>query len=121
MEDRVNTVGYWRSWINDIVADPEMDTDRVIRHIQHHIANHMPNEDATQSRWEEWLSGTYNLMAILCASLGIEPTYEYGLSKLLEKHEENRNNTTPPPAIIPANFEFRKLSWIRSNESRNGG
>lgn len=87
----------WRAWIINIAADPEMDKDRVMRHIQDHVRKHMPNADAPQERWEEWLGGAYNLLAIMGTMVGIDPKHEVGIDLLFRKWQSNPTDHTPPP------------------------
>ena len=93
----MDSVDIWRSWIIQISKDPEMDLDRLLRHIQLHVASHMPNVDAPKQRWERWLAGTYNLLAILSGITGCNPNYEMGIARLFRHWETSPNNHTPPP------------------------
>lgn len=90
----------WRAWIEKIVRDPEMDRDRIMRHLQAHIGQHMPNEDAPRERWEEWLAGSYNLLAILSTAVGINPHFAVGNELLLRKWLSAPTDHTPPPATV---------------------
>lgn len=92
----------WRVWIAEIAKDPEMDRERIMRHIQAHVLNHMPNADAPRERMEEWLAGTYNLLAILTCALGIDPAHSIGVDLLMRKWVSDKNNHTPPPEILKA-------------------
>jgi hypothetical protein len=96
----VSPIACWRAWINSIVNDEEMSTDRVLRHLQLHVRQHVPDADAPKERWLEWLGGTYNLLAILCASVGVEPSYDMGISLLLGKFNDDPTNHTPPPLSL---------------------
>ena len=94
-------IAMWRAWIREIAGDKEMDKDRVIRHIQAHVAKHMPNADAPVERWEEWLAGSYNLLAILGCMLGIDPKHTVGVDLLLRKYNSAPADHTPPPVRVP--------------------
>lgn len=91
----------WRAWIEKIVADPEMNLDRTMRHVQAHIGQHMPDADADKDRWEEWLAGSYNLLAILSTELGINPPFTMGNELLLRKWLKAPSDHTPPPEAVP--------------------
>jgi hypothetical protein len=95
-----SAVEMWRLWITEIIKDPEMNRDRIMRHVQLHVGNHMPNADATKERWEAWLAGTYNLLAILAANLGMDPPHAVGIDLLLRKYLADPMNHTPPPKKI---------------------
>jgi hypothetical protein len=90
----------WRAWIEKIVTDPEMSTDRILRHLQEHVQSHIPDADAANERWEEWLAGTYNLLAILSTALGISPPFTLGSELLLRKWLSAPSDHTPPPAAV---------------------
>jgi hypothetical protein len=87
----------WRLWIVKIAADPEMDLDRLLRHVQLHVGAHMPNADAPRERWERWLAGTYNLLAILAATVQVDPGHEVGVARLFRHWETSPADHTPPP------------------------
>jgi hypothetical protein len=93
----LDAVDIWRLWITRIAADPEMDRDRLLRHIQLHVAAHMPNADAPRQRWERWLAGTYNLLAILASMTGCDPAHEVGVARLFRHWETAPTGHTPPP------------------------
>lgn len=87
----------WRAWVAAIAADPQMDRRRTIEHIQAHVGQHMPNDDAPKERWEEWLAGTYNLLAILGVMVGSDPPYIVGADLLFRKWLKAPDDHTPPP------------------------
>jgi hypothetical protein len=88
----------WTAWINKIAADPDMDKSRLIEHIQLHVQKHMPNADAHQTRWLQWLAGTYNLLAILSAMVECHPDFDAGVAKLFQRWRQHPHDHTPPPA-----------------------
>lgn len=100
----------WRAWIIQIANDPEMDVDRILRHLQDHVGLHMPDEDAPQNRWEAWIAGTYNLLAILGCMKGIDPEHKVGINLLLKKWSENPINYTPPPTTVEK-YESDERGW----------
>lgn len=73
-----------------------MDVERVMQHIQAHIGQHLPNADAPQERWKEWLGGAYNLLAILGTMVGIDPKHEVGVDLLFRKWASEPSDHTPP-------------------------
>jgi hypothetical protein len=93
----VNVRGVWQEWIQLIAADPQMDLDRLLRHVQLHVGKHMPNADAPTQRWERWLAGTYNLLAVLCTMVGKDPSHEVGIARLFRHWETAAADHTPPP------------------------
>jgi len=90
----------WQAWIREICADESMDRDRIIRHIQEHVGNHMPNHDAPEKRWVEWLGGCYNLLAILGFMVGCEPSFQTGFELLFRKWATEPHDHTPPPEHV---------------------
>lgn len=74
-----------------------MSRDRLLRHIQLHINNHMPNADAPKERWERWLAGTYNLLAILTEMVEVNPGFEVGVARLFRHWQTAPTDHTPPP------------------------
>lgn len=95
--ETVDPVDAWRLWIIKIAADPQMDLDRLLRHLQVHVASHMPNADAPVERWNRWLAGTYNLLAILCSMVKCDPSHEVGIARLFRHWETAAHDHTPPP------------------------
>jgi hypothetical protein len=93
----IDSAEVWRLWIVKIAADPEMDRDRLLRHIQLHVDRHMPNADAPVERWERWLAGTYNLLAILVSMVGCDPPHEVGVARLFRHWQTAAADHTPPP------------------------
>ncbi len=105
---KTDEAALWRSWIAKIAADPEMTRDRLLRHLQLHVAAHMPNADAPPARWERWLAGTYNLLAILESMVRVDPAHAVGLARLYRHWETDPTNHTPPPTGLVA--VCRKIS-----------
>ena len=89
----------WRIWIRDIVNDPQMDKARVIKHIRAHVLKHMPEMRDSKKRWEAWLAGAYNLLAILGSMKGTDPPHELGIDLLHRKWIESPSDHTPPPEV----------------------
>lgn len=87
----------WRLWIGDIVRDPSMDGPRIIAHVRKHVQNHMPDEGDSKERWEEWLAGAYNLLAILGAKFETDPPHVLGIDLLHRKWLKAPCDHTPPP------------------------
>ncbi len=87
----------WQQWIHAISLDPGMDRSRLIEHLQLHVAAHMPNADAPQERWLQWMAGTYNLLGILSAMTGCHPGFELGVGRLFQKWRQHPFDHTPPP------------------------
>lgn len=87
----------WKTWIVDIASDPNMDLDRLVRHLQVHVADHMPNAESHPERWVQWMAGTYNLLGILSAMTHSHPDHELGLSRLFQKFKQHPADHTPPP------------------------
>lgn len=110
----------WRSWVIQIARDPEMSRDRAMRHLQKHVARHMPDENATKERWEEWLGGTYNLLAILGCMIGIDPKHDVGVDLLFRKWVNDPTNYTPPPKKIKKTVKKCKQCGKNPNESYTG-
>ncbi len=75
-----------------------MDLDRLLRHLQEHVASHMPDAEAHPQRWLQWLAGTYNLLGILSGMVGVNPTFEMGIARLFNKWRQHPFDHTPPPA-----------------------
>jgi hypothetical protein len=90
----------WRAWIQSIAHNPEMDMRRLMDHIQLHVGKHMPNHDAPPVRWEQWIAGTYNLLAILGSMTDIVAPHELGIELLYRKWASAPSDHTPPPAIV---------------------
>ena len=101
----------WRAWIIEIANDPEMDMERAMRHLQKHVQSHMPNADAPEKRWEEWLAGSYNLLAILGCMVGIDPKHPVGIGCLMTKWLKEPTNYTPPPKKVKKQTEEYNTSY----------
>lgn len=82
----------WRAWIQAIANDPDMTIDRALTHLKKHISSHF---DST--RFEEWLAGCYNLLAIVSCIRGTNPQYIIGADLLFRKWLSDPTNHTPPP------------------------
>lgn len=93
----MNAQKVWAEWIVKIANDPQMDKDRLLRHLQLHINSHMPNADANKERWLRWIAGTYNLLGVLVGMTTAEPTFEHGVSRLFRHWETACFDHTPPP------------------------
>ena len=90
----------WSQWITDIGADEAMSVDRVLRHIQKHASKDMPNADAPDWRWMEWIAGMYNLLAILQSMKSLIVPFSVGVRALnsqLHTRLKNPRDYTPPP------------------------
>lgn len=90
----------WRVWVAAIAADPEMDVKRTMKHLHKHMRNHIPDPDDSKERWEEWLAGAYNLLAILAAQKGVKPLHEQGVLLLYKKWLGAPGDHTPPPKEV---------------------
>lgn len=89
----------WSKWIVEIANDKEsMTLLRLMEHLQLHVQQHMPDADADQGRWLQWLAGTYNLLAILSEMVGCHPSFEIGVSRLFQKWRQHPFDHTPPPS-----------------------
>jgi len=95
--ERITPEELWRSWICEIVQDPSMDKDRAIAHVRKHILEHMPDVNDSKERWEEWLAGVHNLLAILGNLYEIAPPHELGIELLYRKWLKSPFDHTPPP------------------------
>ncbi|RDJ35414.1 MAG: hypothetical protein DWQ19_11400 [Crenarchaeota archaeon] len=89
----------WSEWIRQIANDSDMDRSRLIEHLQIHIKDHMPDSDAHPDRWNQWLAGTYNLLAILSAMVGCNPSFELGVARLFRKWQQHPFDHTAPPKV----------------------
>jgi hypothetical protein len=74
-----------------------MDRRRLLDHIRLHVDAHMPDAGAPPERWERWMAGTYNLLAILGAMVGVEPGFEAGVARLFRHWQTAPADHTPPP------------------------
>ena len=92
----------WRSWIANIARDPQMSSDRAVQHLISHITKHRPDKNDKIGRWEEWLGGAYNLLAIVAAIHGLDPSYKIGVNLLFRKWEYSKTDHTPPPPREPS-------------------
>lgn len=82
----------WRAWIQAIANDPDMTSDRALAHLKKHIGTHLD-----PARFEEWLAGCYNLLAIIGCIRGTDPQHLIGTDLLYRKWLSNPTNYTPPP------------------------
>lgn len=69
-----------------------MTVNRTLAHLKKHIGDHL-DED----RFEEWLAGCYNLLAIVGYMRRINPQYIIGTDLLYRKWLSDPDNHTPPP------------------------
>lgn len=99
----------WRGWIQDIANDPDVTFDRILVHLKEHVGGHL-----NQKRFEEWLVGCYNLLAILGSMKGINPQYVLGVDLLYRKWLFDPNNHTPPPPEKTKKVEVKKIHYCGS-------
>ena len=82
----------WRAWVQAIAADPDMTKKRALAHLRKHVGGHLDPK-----RFEEWLAGCYNLLAILSSMYGMDPKHIVGADLLYRKWLSDPTNHTPPP------------------------
>lgn len=93
----ITAASMWRLWLQEIVKDPTMNKSRTIAHLRKHVQDHMPDPGDNKEQWEEWLAGTYNLLAILGGMYGTDPPHELGVELLYRKWIKSPFDHTPPP------------------------
>ena len=90
----------WRAWIQAIANNPDYNLRGIMDHLQLHVGKHMPNHDAPKERWQAWLAGTYNLLAILAGMTGSITPYSLGNELLYRKWRKEPDDHMPPPIKV---------------------
>jgi hypothetical protein len=115
----IGSLDFWRIWIRAICNDPQMSAERAIKHLQRHVSKHIPDPKDAKERWEEWIAGTYNLLAIVGQTVNCADPHEVGVNLLFRKWVQSPFDHTPPPQH--GNKKFTKKRPVKEEAWESSG